>query len=136
MVGERVEIGNHTLTHRLFDEIEEAEMRAELEAIESRCAARGIARPTSFAHTAYRTHPAALDLLRGKGYRFAPVGGSRPYVPRADDPLLVPGFSTTGTDRGRVLAALEQARCGTWRGTSEGPRALYPFSARTISSQS
>ncbi len=106
------EVGNHTLTHAHADRLSRERFEAELEAIERRCLSNGIPKPVSFAYPAYATTPAAPAWLEGKGYQFARVGGSRPYRPGVDHPMFIPSFSTSGTNRARVLAALEQARKG------------------------
>lgn len=106
------EIGNHTLTHKHVNKLTDAQFSAELDSLEARCRTHGIRRPETFAYPGYDTSPAAFAVLRANGYRFARVGGARPYDPVADDPLLVPSFSTTGTDKNRVLDALRQAAPG------------------------
>ncbi len=106
------EIGNHTLTHRHVNKLSGPQFAAELDSLEARCRAHDIRQPETFAYPGYDTSPTAFDVLRSKGYRFARVGGARPYAPATDDPLLVPSFSTTGTDKQRVLDALKQAGPG------------------------
>ncbi|MBC7891669.1 MAG: polysaccharide deacetylase family protein, partial [Sphingobacteriaceae bacterium] len=106
------EIGNHTLTHRHVNKLSGPQFTAELDSLEARCRTYGIRRPETFAYPGYDTSPTALEVLRNKGYHFARVGGARPYDPATDDPLLIPSFSTTGTDQERVLNALKQAGPG------------------------
>ena len=106
------EIANHTRTHTHVDKMNRPELIEELAYIEDRCAEYGIAKPVSFAYPAYDTHPTALEVLRERGYGFARTGGSRPFRPGKDDPLLIPSFSTTGTDKERVLNAIRQADDG------------------------
>jgi len=103
------EIANHTRTHTHVDKMRKAQLIEELEYVEARCAEHGIPKPVSFACPAYDTHPMALAVLRDKGYHFARIGGSRPFRPAKDDSLLIPSFSTTGSDRERVLNAIRQA---------------------------
>ena len=106
------EIGSHSRTHTHVTKMTRGEFSRELAYIEEKCASYGIPKPTSFAYPAYETDPAALPVLRERGYRFARAGGSRPYDPKLDDPLLIPSFSTTGDNKSRVLAALRQASGG------------------------
>ena len=106
------EVANHTRTHTHVDKMRKAQLMEEIGYIERRCAEYGISKPVSFAYPAYDTHPMALDVLRDTGYRFARVGGSRPFRPGQDNPLLIPSFSTTGSDKERVLNAIRQAKDG------------------------
>lgn len=106
------EIGNHTARHTHVTRMTPAQFSEELEYIEDRGVALGIPKPLTFAYPAYNTRPEALPVLRDRGYIFARVGGDRAYDPQRDHPLLVPSFSTTGTDRERVLDAIRQARHG------------------------
>ena len=103
------EIGSHTLTHKHVNKMSALELVAELDSIESRCAAHGIPKPTTFAYPAYDTHPIAFTVLPQQGYQFARVGGDKPYAPATDNPLLIPSFTTTGLDKQRVLTAIQQA---------------------------
>ena len=82
---------------------------AELKYIEDRCEGLGIPRPVSFAYPGYEANAMAVDLLTERGYRFARAGGNRVYDLSADNPLLIPSFSTTGSNRDRVLEMLKQA---------------------------
>jgi PelA/Pel-15E family pectate lyase len=91
------------------------EFDQELRYVEHRCKELEIPSPTAFAYPAYVHTPSALQTLRERGYRFARAGDSRPYDPKVDDPLLIPSFSTTGTDENsamRVMSALRLARDG------------------------
>jgi peptidoglycan-N-acetylglucosamine deacetylase len=106
------EIGNHTAKHTHVDRLDQVGLVAELEYIENTGIALGIPKPLTFAYPAYVTHPAALATLAAKGYIFARVGGNRAYDPERDHPLLVPSFSTSGTNRQQILAAFREARGG------------------------
>ncbi|RYY18138.1 MAG: polysaccharide deacetylase family protein [Cytophagaceae bacterium] len=106
------EIGNHTLTHRHVNKLTESELAAELDSIESRCRAYHLPRPVTFAYPGYDTAPRALPVLHARGYRLARAGGSRPYRPATDDPLLVPSYTTLATNRLEILGALAQAKDG------------------------
>ncbi|MFD2569046.1 polysaccharide deacetylase family protein [Spirosoma soli] len=106
------EIGNHTLTHKHVNKLTREQFTAELDSLEFRCLTYGITHPTTFAYPGYDTHPTAFSVLKEKNYAFARVGGSRTYDPTTDHPFLIPSFSTTGTDKQRVLAALQEAKNG------------------------
>lgn len=104
------EVANHTLSHKHVNKLSPAQFAAELDSLETRCKQYGIRKPVTFAYPAYDTDPAAFTVLREKGYQFARIGSNRVYDPVADHPYLVPSFTTTGTDRDRVLNALQEAR--------------------------
>lgn len=106
------EVGSHTLTHRHVDKLTDNELTAELDSLESRCRAHHMPRPVTFAYPAYATSPRALPVLRARGYRLARIGGSRPYDPATDDPLLVPSYTTLAANRREILDALAQAKDG------------------------
>ena len=106
------EIGNHTLSHKHVSGMTPAQFNEELAAIEQKCAQLGIPRPTSFAYPGYDTAPAALPVLKERGYRFARAGLDRPYDPKTDDALMVPGFTIKGSDEQPVLGMLAQTKAG------------------------
>jgi len=84
------EIGNHTRAHKGVNGQKPAEIAADLEHIERRCAEHGIPKPTTFSYPGYATSPAATVVLRERGYRFARAGGARVFDPAKDDPLTLP----------------------------------------------
>ncbi|TGD80900.1 polysaccharide deacetylase family protein [Hymenobacter wooponensis] len=106
------EIGNHTLTHKHVNRMSREQLTAELDSVETRCQAYHIPRPVTFAYPGYDTAPTATTLLPARGYQLARAGGSRAYDPTTDHPLLIPSFSTSGTNKQQVLDALQQAREG------------------------
>ena len=106
------EIGNHTLTHRHVDRMTAAEMNAELDAIDLRCATQGIPRPVSFAYPGYGTNTAALAVLAKRGVRYARAGGGRACRPGEDLPLLIPSVSGSGAGTHRVIEALSRVQPG------------------------
>ena len=106
------EVGSHTLTHRHVNKMTESELTAELDSLEIRCRVHHIPRPVTFAYPGYDTSPRALPVLRAKGYQLARTGGNRPYDPAADDPLLVPSYTTLATNRQQILDALALAKDG------------------------
>ncbi|MEZ5043200.1 MAG: polysaccharide deacetylase family protein [Saprospiraceae bacterium] len=106
------EIGNHTGMHTHLNEIDRPQIVRELEYIEDRCSQYEIPRPHTFVYPAYFTTASALEVLKEKNYRFARIGGSRPYDPKVDHPYLIPSYSTSGDDKDRVLNALKEAKDG------------------------
>ena len=109
------EVASHTRSHKHVNQMAPGEFDQELRYIEEKCAELGMARPTAFAYPAYVNTPDSLRTLRERGYRFARAGDSRAYDPAVDDPLVIPSFSTTGSNENaaqRVLSALRQAKDG------------------------
>jgi peptidoglycan/xylan/chitin deacetylase (PgdA/CDA1 family) len=106
------EVGSHTLTHKHVNRMNQQQLAAELDSVEQRCQAYRIPRPVTFAYPGYDTAPTATALLPNRGYQLARAGGSRAYEPTTDHPLLIPSFSTSGTDKQKVLDALQQAKDG------------------------
>ena len=109
------EVASHTRSHKHVNAMAPGEFDQELAYVERKCSALGVPKPTAFAYPAYAHTPVALRTLRERGYKFARGGESRAYDPVVDDPLLIPSFSTTGTNENaaqRVLAALRQATGG------------------------
>jgi peptidoglycan-N-acetylglucosamine deacetylase len=109
------EVASHTRSHKHLSKMAPGEFEQELGYIERKFGDLGMPRPSAFAYPAYGTTPDGLRILRERGYRFARIGDSRAYDPKTDDPLLIPSFSTTGTNENaaqRVMAALRQATDG------------------------
>ena len=109
------EVASHTRSHKHVNQMAPGEFEQELGYVERKCTSLEMPRPYTFAYPAYVNTPDSLRILRERGYRFARIGDSRPYDPATDDPLLIPSFSTTGTNENaaqRVFAALRQARDG------------------------
>jgi peptidoglycan/xylan/chitin deacetylase (PgdA/CDA1 family) len=106
------EIGNHTGTHAHVTHLTKAQFAEQLEITENRCRQYGIPQPTSFAYPGYATNSMAVEVLAAKGYLFARAGQDRPYQPLADNPLLIPGFTTYNTNEDQIMGALQQAKGG------------------------
>jgi len=108
------EIGNHTRAHKGVNGQKPAEIAADLEHIEKRCAEHGIPKPTTFSYPGYATSPAATVVLREHGYRFARAGGARVFDPAKDDPLTLPQAFDGKPDStlAQFKAAIAQARDG------------------------
>ena len=106
------EIGNHTATHKHVNQMDKNQIEAELHYIESKCSDYQIKAPETFAYPAYQTSNQALEVLEEKGYLFARIGGSRPYIPTKDHPFLIPSYSTTGNNYDGVIDAIKHANSG------------------------
>ena len=109
------EVASHTRSHKHLAKMSPGEFEQELGFIERKCGELAMPKPATFAYPAYGTTTDGLRILRERNYRFARIGDSRAYDPKTDDPLLIPSFSTTGTNENaaqRVLAALRLATDG------------------------
>jgi peptidoglycan/xylan/chitin deacetylase (PgdA/CDA1 family) len=106
------EIGNHTGHHIGVYKLSREELVEEIEFIERRCAAHNIRHPETFCYPGGAEHPAALPVLREKGYRMARGCGNRPYLPDRDDPLLIPSFVITGKNEADFVETISLARPG------------------------
>ena len=112
LAGMGFEVANHTGHHIHVDKLTGPQLHEELAFIEKKCEEFKIRKPVSFAYPAYVTSEQSLAVLGEKGYTWARVGGSRAYDPTTDHPYVIPSFSTTGTDKQRVLDAIGQAKDG------------------------
>lgn len=81
------EIGNHTRRHIGVARQKPEELKADVEYLEQQCARYGIPRPVSFCYPGYQTSPAAVQLLRERGYLYARAGGASAVDPLRDEPL-------------------------------------------------
>jgi peptidoglycan/xylan/chitin deacetylase (PgdA/CDA1 family) len=106
------EIGNHTQNHTHVNKMDSLRFVAELKYIENKCAQYHIPKPVSFAYPGYDTSPKALPVLKAAGYVFARQGLNRPYDPINDNPLLMPGITTTADNSKQIYDVLAQARAG------------------------
>jgi peptidoglycan/xylan/chitin deacetylase (PgdA/CDA1 family) len=106
------EIGNHTWHHTHVNKMDNDQFVAQLEYIENKCKEYNIPKPVTFAYPGYDTSPAALAVLKQKGYLFARAGWDTVYDPQTDHPYLVPGFTTTATNSAQVYNFLRQAKAG------------------------
>jgi peptidoglycan/xylan/chitin deacetylase (PgdA/CDA1 family) len=108
------EIGNHTRQHAPVTGQMPADLLADVEFIEKQCAAHQIPRTTSFCYPVYAANAAAVEFLRGRGYRFARGGGGRGFDPAKDEPLLMPQAfdSKPGATFEQFVAAVGTARDG------------------------
>jgi peptidoglycan/xylan/chitin deacetylase (PgdA/CDA1 family) len=106
------EVANHTATHKHVNKLSKQAFIKELEYIEHKCDSLKMQKPVTFAYPAYDTHPMATETLLEKGYWFARTGGDCPYNPHVNHPYLVPGYTTTKTNRKEILQALQKAKDG------------------------
>jgi peptidoglycan/xylan/chitin deacetylase (PgdA/CDA1 family) len=118
------EIGNHTRDHFGVSASNVEKLHEQVRAIAARCVEHGIPAPVSFAWPGNSFDPAALEVLKANGIRFARRGGSPEYAYKAgkgfayelglDHPLLVPsaGDARPGWTIANFIAAVEQARRG------------------------
>ena len=108
------EIGNHTRRHAGVSRQKPEQLAADVEHIERQCATNGIRRPTSFCYPGYQTSPAAVKLLRERGYLFARAGGARAFDPATDEPLTMPQAFDGKPDStlAQFQAAVAQAKDG------------------------
>ncbi|PYK97787.1 MAG: hypothetical protein DME19_15025, partial [Verrucomicrobia bacterium] len=118
------EIGNHTRDHFGVSDRTLGQLREQIEAINARCAERGIPRPVSFAYPGNAITPGALPILRELGIRFARRGGAPEhpyewgqgfaYEPGVDHPLLIPSAGDARPDWtiDDFKRAADQARAG------------------------
>jgi peptidoglycan/xylan/chitin deacetylase (PgdA/CDA1 family) len=106
------EIGNHTQNHTHVNKMDSLHFIAELRYIENKCAEYHIPKPVSFAYPGYDTSPKVLSVLKAAGYRFARAGYDRAYDPQTDNPYLIPGFTTSATNKKIIMDAFELAKDG------------------------
>lgn len=108
------EVGNHTRAHKSVASQKPAEIAADLEHIEKRCAEHGLPRPTTFSYPGYAVSPTAIEVLRARGYLLARAGGARVFDPAKDEPLALPQAFDSKPDStlDQFKAAIAQARDG------------------------
>lgn len=106
------DIGNHTKTHRGISKLTKEELIWQLEYIESKCDSMGIKLPLSFAYPGYDLNLSSMATLQEKGYLMARAGGSRPYDPEVDHPLLLPSWALEPDNQDTIYKALEMAEEG------------------------
>jgi len=106
------EIANHTKNHAHVNGISEDKIKEELDYIEEKCAEQGIDKTISFAYPGYGLNKKALNALNQYGFQFARAGGSRPYDPMVDHPLLIPSWATNADNKELIMEAFNQAERG------------------------
>ena len=115
------EIGNHTRHHTAVIKQNEAQLRADVEYIDRKCAEFGIPKPVTFCYPAYRTNEQAVRVLRDMGFRMARSGGKQAADLTTDEPLKLPQAFDGKPDRTLkdFIAAAEMAK--------EGKAAIFTF---------
>ncbi|MBI4324401.1 MAG: polysaccharide deacetylase family protein [Chloroflexi bacterium] len=118
------EIGNHTRDHTGVSARNLGQLKEQVEAINARCQAHGIARPVSFAYPGNAITPEATGVLKELGFKFARRGGAPEfpyeagrgfaYEPGQDHPLLIPsaGDARPNWTLDDFKRAVSQARNG------------------------
>jgi len=106
------EIGNHTRHHEHIDGLSAEKAKEVLHYIDEKCDSTGIPKPESFAYPGYGLNLSALKILEDDGYQFARAGGSRPYDPLTDHPLLVPSWATNEDNKAEIMEAFSEAKDG------------------------
>lgn len=106
------ELANHTRTHTHLSKLTADRFAEELRYVEDKAASLGAPKIVSFAYPSYITAPMAAALLSARGYRYARIGGDRPYDPATDDRYLIPSYTTLATNRDAILNAFRHARDG------------------------
>ncbi len=102
------EIANHTRDHLGITEKTVSKLDEQLDAINRQCKQHGIPPTVSFAYPGNATTPAAFDILREHGIKFARRGGAPEhpyetgqgfaYEPGLDHPLLLPSAGDARPD--------------------------------------
>lgn len=106
------EIANHTRHHEHINSLKKDKALEVLHYIDEKCDSMGIAKPIDFAYPGYGLNQSALDILKEEGYKFARAGGSRPYNPLTDHPLLVPSWACNAENKAEIMQAFTEAKDG------------------------
>ena len=106
------EIANHTRTHIAVNKVPEERLLKELNYIEDKCDSLGIEKPICFAYPGYNLSLPVINILHEKGYKFARAGGSRPYDPLLDNPLLIPSWAMNTNNKEQIMASFTKAQNG------------------------
>ncbi len=106
------EVANHTRTHPPAGKLSEESFLQELSFIEAKCDSLNIDKPVTFAYPGYSLSMPVIEILKEKGYKFARAGGSRPYNPKTDHPLLIPSWAMNSENKKEIMKAFKEARNG------------------------
>jgi peptidoglycan/xylan/chitin deacetylase (PgdA/CDA1 family) len=106
------EVGNHTISHRSVTRQSADEFTRDLEALQNKATSFGIPQMVSFAYPSYGYNEVAIQVLKDHGYKFARAGFDRIYDPATDNRYIIPGFTTTATNRQLIVDALRTAEHG------------------------
>lgn len=106
------EVANHTRTHAAVSRLSRGQFIEQLNYIEGKCDSLGIEKPATFAYPGYDLSGPVIDILKEKRYQFARAGGSRPYDPLIDHPLLIPSWAMSAGNKPQIMEAFNEARSG------------------------
>lgn len=106
------EIANHTRNHPAIAKLTDDKIVEQLNYIEHKCDSMKIQHPVTFAYPGYSLSLPVMKILQEKGYLFSRAGGSRPYDPLTDHPLLVPSWAMNSTNKPEMMDALKEAHDG------------------------
>ena len=106
------EIANHTHLHKGPSKLKEDQFRSELEYIENKCDSMKIPHPVTFAYPGYDLNIQSIGILKEKGYLFARAGGSRPYDPLTDHPMLIPSWALNSENKALIMTSFGEAKAG------------------------
>lgn len=104
------EVANHTRTHVAVSKIAKPHFIEELNYIENKCDSLDITIPSNFAYPGYDLSIPVIKILHERGYKFARAGGSRPYDPLKDHPLLLPSWATNSHNKEQILSSFNKAQ--------------------------
>jgi len=106
------EIGNHTKNHPMLSNLPTDQVDYQLSYIDKKCDSMNIKKPVTFAYPGYALNSTVVELLKGRGYTFARIGGDRPFNPLVDHPLLVPSWAMNANNREQIMNAFAEAKDG------------------------
>ena len=106
------EVANHSRSHPPVSKLSTEKFIDELSYIEAKCDSLNIDKPSAFAYPGYDLSLPVINILKEKGYKFARAGGSRPYDPLNDHPLLVPSWALNAENKKQIMKAFDEARNG------------------------
>ena len=106
------EVANHTRTHPHITGLSEMKFKEQIDYIDHQCDSLHITKPNTFAYPGYDLNLPVMDLLQKKGFTSARAGGSRPYDPLVDHPLLLPSWAMNGSNKSLIMEAFQEARGG------------------------
>jgi len=106
------EVGNHTISHRNVTRQTRARFLADLQALEEKAYALGVAKMVSFAYPGYANNSAAVEVLKERGYKFARAGLDRIYNLATDDRYIIPSLTTRTDNRDKVIDLFRSAENG------------------------
>lgn len=106
------EIGNHTGHHTGVNDVDSAALDKEIAFIETRCADWNIPKPSTFAYPGCGSSPAAVKVLKARGYLSARTCDAKPFDPQKDDPYYMPSYAIQGADTTAFYKALSDQQDG------------------------